>query len=290
MIRKLLLQTFLRLSRPFGGYIANIPFLRKIACYLYPPFTSDNPIILKVVQGQKMYLDLRDYRVAQGLFQEGILEKGTTRLFYELCEEGMTVIDIGANIGYFTLIAAKLVGLSGKVFAFEPDPNNFALLKKNVELNGYNNVFPVQKAISDKVGNTKLFLDPLRERSSILYPCGKETIVVDTTTLDEFLANKECTVDVIKMDIDGVETLALRGGEKTIKENNVKLIMEFEPKIMQSVGFSPRAFLNNLKQYGFEIYFIKDESIEMVNIDDASENNRSGNLLCIKKNATESKI
>ena len=285
MIRKLILQTLLRLSRPFSGYIANISFLRKIVCYLYPLLASDD-LILKEVQGQKMYLDLRDYRVAEGLFQEGILEKGTTRLFYELVDEGMTVIDIGANIGYFTLIAAKLVGPSGKIFAFEPDPYNYALLKRNVKINGYDNVFLVQKAISDKVGNTKLFLDPLRERSSILYQCGKEMIVVDTTTLDEFLADKGCFVDIIKMDIEGAETLALQGGEKTIKENNVKLIMEFEPKIMQSFGFSPRAFLNNLKQYGFEIYFIKDENIEVVNIDDAVEKIGTGNLLCMKKNAT----
>ena len=73
-------------------------------------------------------------------------------------KEGNNVIDIGANIGYFTLLFAKLVGPNGKVFAFEPDPTNFSILKKNIEENNYDNVILSQKAISDKTETTKLFL------------------------------------------------------------------------------------------------------------------------------------
>jgi FkbM family methyltransferase len=71
----------------------------------------------------------------------------------------MTVVDIGANIGYYSLIAAEPIGTDGKVYAFEPDPDNYALLVRNVELNGYRNVETVEKAVSSESGFVTLYID-----------------------------------------------------------------------------------------------------------------------------------
>ena len=85
-------------------------------------------------------------------------EKEQTILFRKLVDEGMNVVDIGANIGYYTLLAAELVGEKGKVFAFEPEPSNYDLLLRNVEINGYKNVTVVRKAVSNETGESSLFL------------------------------------------------------------------------------------------------------------------------------------
>ena len=101
-----------------------------------------------------MFLDSVD---SLRLSFNGVYEPCETEFVMNEIKKGDVVLDIGANIGYYTLIFARLVGEEGKVFAFEPDPENFALLKKNVEINGYHNVVLVQKAISNKTGKIRLF-------------------------------------------------------------------------------------------------------------------------------------
>jgi len=91
------------------------------------------------VMGHKMYLAQNRY-VSKQLVRHGIHEKNETNLVKSKIKEGEIVVDIGANIGYYTLIFAKLVGTSGKVFAFEPEPHNFHLLQKNLKANSYQNV------------------------------------------------------------------------------------------------------------------------------------------------------
>jgi FkbM family methyltransferase len=80
-------------------------------------------------------------------------------LFKGIVKEGMVVVDIGANIGYYTLIAAKLVGKSGIVYVFEPMPSNYECLCKNIEVNGYTNVVLIQKAVSNKYGIAKVWFE-----------------------------------------------------------------------------------------------------------------------------------
>ncbi|CEG11098.1 Methyltransferase FkbM (fragment) [groundwater metagenome] len=115
------------------------------------------PNIVVDVKGNKMYIDpKRDPVIA--LYDIGGYENAETQLFESRIKEGDVVLDIGANIGYYTLIAAKLVGVNGKVYAFEPDPTNFSFLKKSVEINNYKNVICEQKAVSNENGKVKLFL------------------------------------------------------------------------------------------------------------------------------------
>ena len=102
-----------------------------------------------------MLLDALD---SLNLFACGVYEPLETRIFKRLINRNDVVFDVGANIGYYTLIATKLVGEKGRVFAFEPEPTNFSLLEKNVKLNGYKNVVLMQKAVLNKTGKTKLYL------------------------------------------------------------------------------------------------------------------------------------
>ena len=173
-------------------------------------------------------------------------------------KKGNNVIDIGANIGYFTLLFAKLVGPDGKVFAFEPDPTNFSILKKNIEVNNYNNVILSQKAISDKTESTKLFLCKFSNGMNRTYDsnlCDK-SLDIESTTLDNFLnqINFSGKIDFIKIDTEGSEIKVLKGIEKIIEMNDdISLQIEFNPSSINECGFKSRSLPDFLVKKGFQM-------------------------------------
>ena len=202
-----------------------------------------------------------------------IHEKATTELFKKTVKEGNTVVDLGANIGYFTLLAAKIVGEKGKVFAFEPEPKNYSYLKKNIEINNYRNVTAFQKAVSDKNGKAKLYICDYdsghhtinQSRGLEAYSRGREIKIeemnIETTRLDDFFKGKEELIDVIKMDVEGAEALALLGMDKILRKNKkLKMFVEFFPLLIKSMGNSPEEFIQKLlKDYQFSIYVIPED-------------------------------
>jgi len=156
------------------------------------------------VDGHKMFLDSKD---SLNLSINGVYEPFETELVKKEIKKGDVVLDIGANIGYYTLIYAKLVGEEGKVFAFEPDPDNFALLKKNVEINGYRNVILAQKAVSNKTGKIRLYLSEVNKGDHRIYDShdGRKSIEIETIRLDDYFKNYNVRIDFIKMDVQGAE-------------------------------------------------------------------------------------
>lgn len=191
-------------------------------------------------------------------------EPGVTQLFERMIKPGMTIVDAGAHIGYFTLLAAKKVGLSGKVYAFEPDPSNYDLLVRNITLNGYQNVTPVQKAICNSQGTAKFFLHSDSVAHSLHFKTqgkAKTTIAVETTTLDRFFEERDWpSINFVKLDIEGAELSALEGMTKLIERNDIfYLILEFVPHILQSAGVNPFELLEKLREMGFTIQVITDK-------------------------------
>ncbi len=246
------------------------------------------------VQGSKMYVNIKNasYRMRktfEAYAQNKIHERATTELFKKIVKEGDNVVDLGANIGYFTLLAAKIVGPEGKVFAFEPEPKNYNYLQKNIKLNNYENVTALQKAVSDKNGKTKLYIcdydtghHTIRQYSGIeAYSRGRHTeeksIEIETVTLDEFFKGKEELIDVIKIDVEGAEALALTGMEGILRTNkNLKMFVEFFPLLIRKIGNSPEEFIRKLlEDYNFSISVIpedydaqKGEMIKINNVND----------------------
>lgn len=211
-----------------------------------------------VVQGHKIFLDSKD---SSNLSIYGTYEPTETELLKREINKGDVVLDIGAHIGYYTLLAAKLVGEKGKVFAFEPAPDNFALLKKNVDINSYNNVVLIQKAVSNESARIKLFLTETSSVSYRIYDSMDErkSIIVDTITLDEFFEDYKGNINFIKMDIEGSEGKALQGMINLLKENgNIKVATEFYPSALRSSGITPEDYLKLLLQHGFKLYCINE--------------------------------
>lgn len=209
-------------------------------------------------------------------------------------KKGNVVLDIGANIGYYTLIFAKLVGEEGRVYAFEPDPTNFALLKKNVEINGYKNVVLVQKAVSNKSGRIKLYLSKNNMGDHRIYDSGedgRQHIEIEAIRLDDYFEHFEGRIDFIKMDIQGAEGGAIQGMYNLLnKNNNVKIVTEFWPIGLKRFGTDPEEFLRLLIKLGFKLYEVneQDKEIKPVNIPRLLEiytpvKGNFTNLLCVKE-------
>lgn len=217
-----------------------------------------------MVLGHRLWLDDRD---TLELSTREIYEPETTKLFMREIRPGDTVLDIGANIGYFTLLAARLAGAAGRVIAFEPDPANFRILKMNVEKNGYANVTLVDKAVSDRTGNARLYLSATNRGDHRLTDPkdGRKSVAVGTVALDSFLKKLDRKVQFIKMDIQGAEAAALAGMKGLIRSNRgLKLVVEFEPGNLERSGSDPGKVLKTLQKMGFRLSEIseKDRSVK----------------------------
>jgi len=263
-------------SKPFSrAGVGKIPGVRRAYHFLNELVWLWHKSIIEV-QGSKMYVNVRDKDPSmRNTFRTYALnrvhEASTTILFKEVVKEGATVVDLGANIGYFTLLAAKLVGKRGTVYSFEPEPRNYNYLLRNLELNGYGNVIANNKAASDKNGKIKLYICP--------YDSGHHTIKqdegiksynpdftiddagfieVEMVALDDYFKETKRPIDVIKMDVEGAEMLALSGMDRLIKESgNLTMFVEFFPLLLRKMGSSPEEFIRRLlEDYNFSIFVI----------------------------------
>ncbi|SEH08434.1 cobalt-precorrin-6Y C(15)-methyltransferase [Candidatus Venteria ishoeyi] len=207
-----------------------------------------------------MYLDDKD---SLGLLSNnGIFEEQEVAVVKEQVKSGDTVLDIGANIGYYTLIFAKLVGKQGKVFAFEPEPDNFALLQKNIEINGYSNIVLIPKAVSDKNEIIKLYLCEKNKGMHRAYNsifCNKY-IEIESIRIDDYFQQNNQTIDFIKMDIEGYEYTALQGMLNILRNNkNIKILTEFSPAASLENGIDLTLYVQLLTELGFTIYAIEEK-------------------------------
>lgn len=242
--------------------------LRLFTRFIAARFKFKKDVLIKV-RGKKMYANTLDRIAALYLWKHSILEGYETVIMKDVIKEGMVVLDIGANIGYYTLQFAGLVGEKGKVFSFEPDPDNYRLLIKNIEQNNYKNVVPIQKAVSDKTGRSYLFLCEDNKGDHRIFDSKddkRHCIEIETVALDDFFSAQD-QVDVIKMDIQGAEYLGLLGMEKLIKgRKNIILVVEFSPILLKKCCISERQFIDKIIDYGFKPHFINERKkrIELI--------------------------
>jgi len=238
------------------------------------------------VNGIKIFLDSKDSME----FSMRSFEPGVTRIFRERIRPGMVFVDIGAHIGYYTLLTSKLVGPDGFVFAFEPNPDNGALLEKSIKVNEFKNIKLTKKALAQNTGKTNFFMSGVSNDSRCYFVGeGRKSIEVETISLDDFFKGTGQNVDFIKMDVDGFEFSVLRGAEETIS-NSKKLmfITEFCPEYLTKAGEDPREYFSYLEKLGFDILLIDDKNgnLKRTSIEEllACSSNFSHNLFCVKGN------
>jgi len=247
-----------RVARLFyGKHLGKrFPFVTKLNSFLRSQVVDGLTAQPITVMGHRMYVDRKD-SLSLAIF--GIYEPETTQLLEANLRPGDVVIDVGANIGWFTLLAARCVGDQGKVYAFEPDPSNFEILSKNVALNGYKNVVPEQKAVSSSAGWVDLFLDEanLGGHSTIPNENSKKLVRVESIRLDDYPPIIGREINLIKMDVEGGEGNVLRGMPNLVGRNQrLSIITEFTPHSLAQSGYPPSEFLQTLTDFGFSIYEI----------------------------------
>jgi len=295
--KKLIFLLFRIITNTLSGKgLWKIPGFLFIYRFIYK-IVKPKGIILITCQGNKMYVNTKDEGVVSSLLIKGVYEEYQTELFKKLIKPGMVVVDIGANIGYYTLIAARLLKDDGRVYSFEPEPNNYELLVKNIRINGCTNVIPLQKAVSNIGGKVRLFLDEvnLGKHSLSEYNVLKAGFVeVEAVTLDDFFESvvKNNKVNLIKIDTEGAEGLIIEGAGRILSDNDLKIIMEFWPYGLRNIGTDPLELLHRLQNYGFKIRLIDEANrclrqIEIKKIMEICEKTKGGkgsiNLLLEKE-------
>ena len=242
------------------------------------------------IDGQKLFLDKEDSLLLYT--RKNNYDRFEIVCLKQIIKKGDTVVDLGANIGYYTLILAQLVGKSGHVHAFEPEPSNFEILSKNVKENKHDNVTLVQKAISDKNGKVKLYVSKRNLASHRIFDAEdkRESVEVDVTTLDEYFQKSKKLVNFIKMDVEGAEGATILGASKIIEySKNLIIMMEYFPKCIKKFGDVPEEILKSLVEKKFKLFNInkKNKKLEPILISNFIEEYNEQkknytNLLCVK--------
>ncbi|MDP6683012.1 MAG: FkbM family methyltransferase [Desulfobacterales bacterium] len=212
-----------------------------------------------------MYADTIDRLLSLFLWKYKTFDNYEYKLLSTILEKGMVALDIGANIGAYSLHMANQVGAEGRVFAFEPDPANCSLFVKNINANGYKNIKVVPKAVSDISGSARLYLCRGNRGDHHIFHSSddRESIEIASVKLDEYFSDA-VPIDVIKMDIQGAEFLAFIGMKNILSKYNTRIITEFCPSLMKQCGQKPEAFLDQIESYGFTINYINehDETLD----------------------------
>lgn len=218
----------------------------------------------------ELFVQEHDWDIGENLIETKQYEPHVTAFLKEHLQEGMTFVDIGANIGFFTLTAATKIGKSGKVIAVECNPRNCELIYMSLHRNGFEHVtvYPfalgeTQKLMSLSWGFSNGFVTELSNDD-------EDAFIVPAVTLDSLLQN-ETRVDIIKMDIEGSEAKAWQGMQETIAKHHPVLLMEFFPTLLERVsGVQADQFLESIFACGYTAAVLRRDQ-EMVTALSTSE-------------------
>lgn len=239
-------------------------------------YLGDHTALTRTIWGHKIFLDTRDISLAPHLLLDGFWEMWITKVFARTVTQGMTVVEVGANVGYYTLLAADLVGPGGRVYAFEANRDVFDLLQRSIEVNGFlDRVTLSNRAVIERPGRVAfrklqrhqggsgLVQDPAPADSE---PSEEaEWLTVDATSLDDALADAP-PVHVLKLDAEGSEWRIIRGMPRLLRRSeHLVAICEFAPDLIRGTGGTPEGFLNDVLAHGFKLAII-DETSSVIDI------------------------
>tara|TARA_B110001454_G_scaffold77216_1_gene74805 strand:- start:2074 stop:2919 length:846 start_codon:yes stop_codon:yes gene_type:complete len=280
-MNELFIVKFLRLiPRPIQKFIGYSFLGTKLVRWFK---TSDSKKAFDIDNGLKIYLELSN-PLTWDLVLGKDVEKDVKEQFLQNINVGDTVIDVGAHIGEYTLLGAKLSGSTGTVISIEPDHDTVKSLKENINLNNFKNCKVFEKAIGEKV-ETKIlykiseedvygYLDPYVENKKL-----KKYSEIEVTTIDEIISlNNIDTVNLLKIDVEGFEHEVLLGCENALKKDKIKkIIVELHPQYLESKGKNEELINSFLKEHGFTTKKIQEKITAGV-----SSGVRTYNILALK--------
>ena len=257
-----------RLARAVSGLLIDHPFpgsnrlRRMVATRLMPQPTG--PVIVPTEEGCSLLVDPSvDRGLDRELFYQGVYEAGTLHVMRHLLRPGDVFLDVGANVGLMTVVAARFVGPKGRVYAFEPVQGTARLLERNVALNNASNVEVVPMALGARRERRVIteHLETHRGAASFAtggVGTGSEEVQVDT--LDAFVRERrlEGRVRLVKIDVEGWEEQVLVGGEQTLRASTAPaLIVEYSMPVQRAAGrerglYETIRSLNDYRVFGLQ--------------------------------------
>lgn len=247
---------------------------------IYPPLqefsfmirqvTGCNTLVVKKVQGSFMLLDLSKLGIHRDLFLYGIREPTATKILKKEVQKGMYVLDIGANVGYYALMEAKIVKPHGHIWAVEPSPENAWFLERNITINGLDNITIHKVAIGDEIGT--IYLDVCEEAPNLnrvsLHKTKGSTkrISAEIVTLDEFVKRNNIEkADFMRFDVEGFECRIVKGGKKTLNKYSPKIFLEIHPTKMKEYSDTLESMLEELSKFDYYIKYVIWEPLKVPN-------------------------
>jgi FkbM family methyltransferase len=202
-----------------------------------------------------------DQYVSRRIREEGIWEPFETQLLLQLLSPGDVFVDVGANIGYFSVLAAQVVGDAGGVYAFEPDPGNYELLCSNAELNGLESrIEAVAGALSDKDGEGSLFLsdDNFGDHQIFGEAGGRHEISIALYEGSDYLVGRTGRIDLLKVDTQGSEYRVMAGLMPLLERlaNVPCILIELTPWSLRQAGSSGRRLIELLAQLALPMWIV----------------------------------
>ena len=211
-----------------------------------------------IVWGQRMVATTFDRWLYLNLHRFGPMGGGERSALEKIVRPDMTVVDVGANLGLYTVLLSRLVGPAGRVIAFEPDPALFAVLQQNCALNSCANVTAHPLALGARNERLALHTLPFNSGDNHLGPTGgqrpfRAAVGIEAVALDEFAS--DLRPDLVKLDVQGWELAALRGMERTLAASPAtEILLEFWPAGLRRAGAAPEALGAFLRKQGFQVF------------------------------------
>jgi len=239
--------------------------------------------VYKVKNNVALYLEMKDY-IDRSIYFDSF-EFTIRKIIFNNISVGGTFLDIGANIGYFSLLASKLVGNKGRIIAFEPNPVTMKRLKQNIDLNCTKNIELIEVALSNQDGEVHLFC-PQDETHGFTSMRNQgwqkvDSYKVQTKLLDDVLPIDISRIDLIKIDVEGAELLVFEGAKNTIIKFRPKIILELNEKAAENFGYDILDVVKLILSYNpnYRLKFIEDHSSRSITFKDLLNNSiRNGNL------------
>jgi FkbM family methyltransferase len=254
--------------KSISSLVWSAPFIRTVGVVMsvFPSIGSYRV----TYKGSSMYAASMDRFAALLLWKYGVLEGYELQVAQSLIRPGMYIVDVGSNVGFHALEFARWTGASGHVDAYEPAPENYAVLERNIGASGLGNIIPFEMAISDQAGETTMYLSPAHrgDHRILASSDARSSIRVKTATLDQRYALRGRPVDFVKIDVQGAEYLVLAGMRQLLSANpDVIVFVEFSPELITGSGHSSDDFLALLASLGRRIQLIDHRAKQCIDCD-----------------------
>jgi len=243
---------------PTNGFVNRVT--KRISWNLLNRLVKGKKLKVRLFSGDSFFVRVGD-QISRGIFCQGCHEPQLTSLLLPFLGPGMTAFDIGANIGYYTLLMARRVGPAGMVHSFEINENVLDLLDENIRLAKVGNVKIARRAVARTSGQMEFFVPrPGDEAEGSLkksqrYEAAK-TVKVSSVSLDDYIEeNKIKRVHFIKIDVEGAEYEAFEGARNLLSSNNKPVIMfEALDTACMNFGVSWLDVVEKVKSFGYRIH------------------------------------